>query len=123
MTVLISAVLAQQILNSIPTLGETKLEIQLHTGNPGAKGEENIAAENLRPACKFPAVTEAEAPAGRKNSTVPEWKEVKAKETYRFISIWIGIGSFLCWAEMTEPKAVEVGNLFKFPIGSIVFTA
>lgn len=119
MATLISARTAAAALNAIPTSSE-KQEAQLHTGNPGSEGKNNVATENTKKSFTLPTVTEGEAAAGRKNSTVAEWPEVKAAEEYKFISIW-EFGFFVGYMELTEPKKVELGNTFKFPIGSIVW--
>lgn len=117
MTVLLSAYAATNMLNAFQCD-----RVKLHTGNPGPAGLENLAVENAEPGCILTGVTEETAAAGRHNENVIEFKEVKAKETYRFVSFWFTKpgSDFVGYAELAEPKTVEVGNTFKFPIGSIV---
>lgn len=128
MVSLISAYFASEILTRIATLFKSaghETYVTLHTGNPGPAGTENKAKETTTKQVFWPSeVTEGEAAAGLKNSNAVEWTEVKEAETYKFISVNIPtIPKFVFYAELTEPKSVEKGNTFKFPIGSIVITA
>lgn len=86
-------------------------EAQLHTGNPGAEGKNNVAAENTKKnfSLKYPAFSEG--PALNAAAAI-EWAEVKAKETYSWVSLWKA-GVFILSGELTTPVAVEVGDTFK----------
>lgn len=106
---------AEEALKGIPS----PVNLQLHTGNPGAEGKANVAAENTRKAASIGAY---EAGKGRKTTLAVEWAEVKAKETYAFVSLW-EVETFLGYFPLTEPVAVEAGDTFKIPAGSLVLQA
>lgn len=96
-----------------------KFVIRLHIGNPGVLGEENFAAEN---ALKEFELSEAEE-SQRKNKAAIEWVGVKAKETYKFFTIWREItkaGNLYGSAEFKEPIAIEIGDTFKIPTGLLI---
>jgi hypothetical protein len=117
-TVLISSWAAQQVLNGLPKL----MALRLHHGNPGPEGKENGSELTFKES-EYPLVTEATAAAGRKNNFAMEW-EVKVAETLKFISLFDSeSGKFVGYAELSAPKSVEPGNVFKLPVGSIVILA
>jgi hypothetical protein len=111
-TSLISSLEAWALLAGSPE----KLKVQLHTGNPGGAGTNNIATENTRKEGTFPNA--GGAVRQKKNSGLIEWSEVKAKETYTFFSVWGDVGpekeKFLGYAELNAPVAVEAGDSVKF---------
>jgi hypothetical protein len=98
---------------------EKEFEIQLHTGNPGAEGKNNVATENAK---KKAAKWHLLFRKVHNNEAAAEWVGVKAKETYKFFSLWWE-GKFVGYGEMTEPIAVEIGDTFKFPINSLEIEA
>ena len=119
---LISNQMAYRMLN-MKDEGLKAVKCRLHTGNPGAGGGANKALETFEPNGGFQVVGEEEAGGGRQLFKPFEWPEVKHAETYHWISVYEQIGG--AWqfnVELTEPKAVEVGNTFKFPLGSILIT-
>lgn len=86
--------------------------LKLHIGNPGPAGTEHLAAETATRLFTF-----SEPNEGRviRNKTAVEWAEVKAKETYSFISVWPTTFSvMLFYAELTAPVSVEVGDTVRF---------
>lgn len=107
------------LLNGLVFAEPNTMVLRLHTGNPGALGIEHIAGENTVKKINFPTTTGNV----RSNKTAAEWVEYKVKETISFVSFWFDITTenFLGYAELNEARLVEVGNTFKFPIGSITW--
>jgi hypothetical protein len=90
--------------------------VQLHTGNPGPAGTENVAAENTR----HGGAAGSWQVVGRvgSNKVAFEWVGVKAKETITYFTLWQG-ANLVGYGELKEPIPLEIGDTFKFPIGTL----
>lgn len=106
-----------------PAVGTLKVKVKLHTGNPGALGTANVATENTEKEIELQEeafLTPANWPEGRKSNTAGEWVEVKAAETYKWISIRNSAGTFLMNVELTAPVAVVIGDTFRINKGALI---
>lgn len=92
--------------------------VGLYTGNPGVEGKEHGAVEEALKEFKWGI------PFNRKmsNSGAIEWLEVKAAETYRFVSLFAANNrsAFQGYAELITPVTVEIGDTVRFNISSLV---
>lgn len=91
--------------------------IQLHTADPGAAGTANVAGNATRKAVAFVA-----AAAGSKASSADvTWTSVSTSETYAYVSLWDAstAGNFLWAGALTASKAVNAGDTFTIPSGSL----
>lgn len=91
--------------------------VKLHTGDPGAAGTANAAANTTRQ-----AATMAAASAGATtNSADVVWTSVSNTETYSHVSFWSATsgGTFLGSKALTASKSVTAGDDFKIPAGDL----
>jgi hypothetical protein len=96
--------------NEAPTKKE-KVWVKLHTGDPGAAGTENAAAETKRVAATLTGTTTL------KNSGALEWAGVSTSETYKWVSIWSAEsgGTFEGRGQLEAEKAVSKEDNAKLP--------
>lgn len=109
MTVGFAAAEANAILSSFD--GEF---VQLHTGDPGAAGTANVAAETDRVA--LPLGT----PAGGvvTNDAALEWSGVGGAEDYTHLSVWTdAVGGTFRFSGLMTANAVSIGDNFVIPVG------
>lgn len=91
--------------------------VKLHTGDPGEAGTNNAAGETTRK-----SVTGAAASSGTFTSVNDlSWTSVSTSETYSHISIWDDptAGNCLWTGALTASKAVNAGDTFTIPTGSL----
>jgi hypothetical protein len=108
------------MLNSLlfGAIGTNKIKIKLHIGDPGEAGTANPATETTEKEIEITKeLTEGGWLIGRVNLAAIEWIEVKAKETYKWISIRdpsATVGTpFILAIELTAPVEVNIGDTFR----------
>jgi hypothetical protein len=91
--------------------------VKLHTGDPGAAGTANPAANTTRQQATFGSDA---ATGAISNTAAVEWATVPNTETYTHVSMWTAstAGNFLGSDDIT-PAAVTAGDGFRIPIGDI----
>jgi hypothetical protein len=91
--------------------------IQLHTADPGAAGTTAVAGNSTRKSVAFAA---AAAEAKASNADIV-WTAVSTSETYTHVSLWdaSSAGNFLWAGALTASKAVNAGDTFTIPSGSL----
>jgi hypothetical protein len=96
------------------------VKLHTNTGDPGAAGASNAAAETTRKQATFSASN-----AGAITTTgALAWTNVAGTETYGYVSFWdaAAAGTFLGSAQLTAPKAVTAGDNFTIPTGDLDLT-
>lgn len=94
--------------------------VKLHIGDPGEDGTANAAGETTRKAASFGA-----ASGGVCTSDADcAWTNVSTGETYSHVSFWDAStnGNCLGSGALTASKAVNAGDNFTIPSGSLTFT-
>ena len=98
--------------------------MQLHTGDPGPDGVNNVASNSERKSIPFGQAininTDGRAEAV---SDAPiSWNPVPATETYTYVSLWDDLTAGNCWYtdQMLSPVPVTVGGAFAFPSGQSI---
>lgn len=105
--------------NDVGTLPIATVYVKLHLGDPGEDGTGNAALETTRQAASFGA-----ASGGTSTSDADTtWTSVSNSETYSHISLWDAatLGNCLGYGALTASKAVNAGDTFKIPSGSLTF--
>jgi hypothetical protein len=94
--------------------------LQLHVGDPGAAGTANPAEETSRQQVTLDSASGGTAT----NSNVVEWTGITGSEDATHLSLWSAstAGTFRISGVSTSPPYVA-GNTFRYPAGSITFTA
>ncbi len=114
----------QWVLGAGTPVAPTGLWVQLHVGDPGPDGDQNVAANNVRMAISFgdPANTGSDGRAEAESDANVSWPSVPADETYSHISLWDAETAGACWYydAMLAPVPVTSGGAFVFPIGQTV---
>lgn len=92
--------------------------VKLHTGDPGAAGTANAAANTTREQATFSAASGGSLT----NSADILWTSVPNAETYSHISVWdaSSAGNFLYSTPLTASKTVAVGDNFDIPASDLV---
>ena len=95
--------------------------LKLHTGDPGAAGTSNAAANTTRQAVTFGS---AAASGAISNTAAVEWTSVSTTETYTHISAWTASsgGTFLGSDDLSSSAAVTAGDTFRIPVGDLDIT-
>lgn len=95
--------------------------VKLHTGDPGAAGTSNAAAETTRKQATF---GDAAASGAITNTVAVEWTNVSTSETYTHISLWTAstAGTFLGSDDLSSSAAVTAGDTFRIPVGDLDLT-
>ena len=91
--------------------------LKLHTGDPGAAGTSNAAANTTRV-----AVTCSAASGGAiTNSAAVSWTTVPNAETYSHWSAWDAstAGTFLCSDDLAVARTVAIGDDFEIAAGEL----
>lgn len=99
------------------SLAKSARYVKLHTGDPGEAGTNNAAGETTRK-----SVTGAAASSGTFTSVNDlAWTNVSTSETYSHISLWDDptAGNCLWTGALTASKAVNSGDSFTIPTGSL----
>lgn len=91
--------------------------VKLHTGDPGAAGASNAAAETDRAQATFSAA----AGGAITNSADIDWLAVAATETITHVSFWSAsaAGTFLGSDQLAAPKALDAGDDFTIAAGDL----
>lgn len=94
--------------------------VQLHTGDPGAAGTNNVAGETDRIEGTF---GDAASGGAITNTAVLEWPDVSTAETYTHVSLWSAstAGTFKGSDDITA-AAMNVGDTFRIPVGDLDIT-
>jgi hypothetical protein len=92
--------------------------VKLHTGDPGAAGTANPAANTTRQQGTFGS---AAASGAITNTSAIEWTNVPNAETYTWVSLWSASsgGTFLGSDDLSSPAIMSVGDTFRMPIGEL----
>ena len=94
--------------------------VKLHIGDPGEAGTSNAAGETTRK-----QLTNAASAAGVFTSVNDlAWTSVSTSETYSYVSVWdnVSAGNCLFTGALTASKAVNSGDNFTIPTGSLTIT-
>lgn len=94
--------------------------LKLHTGDPGAAGASNAAANTTRQAVTF----SASSGGAITNSAAVTWLAVPNAETYSHVSWWSAsvAGTFLGSDDLAVSKVMQVGDDFEIAIGDVDIT-
>lgn len=94
--------------------------LKLHTGDPGAAGASNAAANTTRQAVTF----SASSGGAITNSAAVTWLAVPNAETYSHVSWWSAsvAGTFLGSDDLAASKVMQVGDDFEIAIGDVDIT-
>ena len=94
--------------------------LKLHTGDPGAAGASNAAAETTRQSCSMAAASGGTIT----NDTAVIWTAVSTTETYSHVSFWsaAAAGTFMGSDDLTPAKATTAGDTFTLSIGDVDLT-
>jgi len=94
--------------------------LKLHTGDPGAAGASNAAAETTRQSCSMSAASGGTIT----NDAAVVWTNVSTTETYSYVSFWsaVAAGTFLGSDDLTPSRAVTAGDTFTISIGDVDLT-
>jgi hypothetical protein len=92
--------------------------VKLHTGDPGAAGANNAAANTTRKQATFGVAASGGAIS---NTVVVEWTNVPTTETYSWVSLWSAEsgGTFLGRDDLSTPAAMTAGGTFRIPVGDL----
>lgn len=95
--------------------------VKLHTGDPGAAGTSNAAANTTRQQATF---GNAASSGAISNTVAVEWTSVSTTETYSHISLWTASsgGTFLGSDDLSSTAAVTAGDTFRIPVGDLDLT-
>lgn len=94
---------------------------KLHTGDPGAAGTSNAAAETTRKQVTFGSA----AAAGAIPSTAQvQWTSYPAAETVTWVSFWTAStgGTFLASDDLPSAKTMAIGDTLTIASGDISLT-
>lgn len=91
--------------------------VKLHTGDPGAAGTSNAAANTTRQQATFSAASGAAITT----SAALEWTSVPNAETYSHVSFWDAstAGTFLGSDDLAVARTVAVGDNFTIAAGDL----
>jgi hypothetical protein len=107
-----------------PGAAPTNLFIQLHTGDPGPDGTNNVASNSERKQASWTQAINKNTDGRAEVATdaAISWPAVSATETYSYISLWDDLTAGNCWYtdQMTSPIPVTSGGAFVFPTGQTI---
>lgn len=94
--------------------------LKLHTGDPGAAGTSNAAAETTRQSCSMAAASGGSIT----NDAAVVWTAVSTTETYAAVSFWSASsgGTFLGSDDLAAPIAITAGGTFTLRTGDVDLT-
>lgn len=95
----------------------TDVYAQLHDGDPGEDGTDNVATENTRVVVSFGSASGGTIA----NDAEVLWEDVAASETYSHFSLWDAAsnGNCLGAGALTSSKAVTAGEDARFAVGAL----
>ena len=112
------------VLAQTPATPPTDLFLQLHTGDPGPDGLDNVASNNERKITSWAQAANilSDGRAESLTNAAISWPVVPATETYSYISLWDALTVGNCWYtdEMVSPVPVTSGGAFVFPTGQTI---
>ncbi len=93
--------------------------MQLHTGDPGAAGTANVAAETSRKAISFGSASSGSMSS---NSTV-EWTNITGSEDATHFTVWDAAsgGNFL-WSGTVTANPYTAGDTLRYASGDITLS-
>lgn len=99
---------------------QTDLWVQLHTGDPGAAGTNNVAGETDRIEGTFGAAASGGAIS---NTAILEWVGVSTDETYTHVSLWSAstAGTYKGSDDISAAD-MSPGDTFRIPVGDLDIT-
>jgi hypothetical protein len=97
----------------------TQMWVQLHIGDPGINGSDNVAAETTR---KLASWGDADVDGKAYNNAALEWILVVGTEVLTHISVWSQAVAGIAWyqGQLTSPVPVTVGADFTIAAGDAV---
>jgi hypothetical protein len=106
--------------NDVGSLPVATVYCKLHLGDPGEDGTGSPAVETDREVVSFGAASGGVSTSDADSS----WASVAATETYSHVSLWdaVSAGNCLAYGALTSPKAVNLGDTFTIPSGSLTVT-
>ena len=112
------------VLAQTPATPPTDIFLQLHTGDPGPDGLDNVAANSERKLTSWGQALNINTDGRAQSATdaAISWASVPATETYSYISLWDDLVAGNCWYtdQMVSPIPVTVGGAFLFPTGQTI---
>lgn len=95
--------------------------VQLHTGDPGSAGTDNVATETTRKAVTFGSAASSGAIS---NTADIQWTNLAATETITHVSLWTASsgGTFLGSDDLPASKNVNAGDTLTIPTGDLDIT-
>lgn len=105
------------VFNGTSYAGQSTVYVKLHTGDPGEACTSNAAGETTRK-----AATVGNSSSGTVTSDADiTWTNVSTSETYSHISLWDNStgGNALWYGQLSSSKAVNAGDTFTIPSGSL----
>lgn len=109
-----------------PTAGNAALNnffatykfMQLHTGQPGANGTNNVAGNTVR--VDVSALMNAAAAGHIDNAADINWTAVSTSETYTFCSFWtLAAGGVFGGSGAVVANPISSGDDFRIPAGQL----
>jgi len=107
------------VLGQTPGTPPPAFYVQLHIGDPGPDGTQNVAGESLRVEYVPDAINDAGGATGEAdvvNTGDINWTSLAATETLTHVSIWDDISAGDCWykGDLVAPVQVVAGGNFQF---------
>jgi hypothetical protein len=101
--------------------GNATPHLKLHTGDPGASGASNTAANTTRQPLTFGSAASSGAIA---NTAASTWTSVPNAETYSWGSLWTAstAGTFLGNVQFTTARTVAIGDTFTIATSAFTIT-
>lgn len=105
------------ICNAADYTAPTEFWVGLHTGDPGAAGTSNEAANTDRQQASFSAASGGAITT----DAALTWANVSDSETYSHVSFWTASsgGTFLGSDDLDVPRAVTAGDTFTIATGDL----
>ncbi len=122
MTTGLSATVADALLNALAQAANytapVAFYVKLHTGDPGAAGTANAAANTTREQATFGTGASGGAIS---NTVAVTWTSVPNAETYSYVSYWDAVtaGNFIGSSQLGTARTVAVGDTFTLPIADL----
>jgi hypothetical protein len=112
------------VMAQTPAIPPVDLWVQLHVGDPGPDGINNVAQNDVRMQISFAQATniDSDGHAQAVSDAPVSWPSVPATETYSYITLWdaVTVGNPWYFDAMIAPVPVTIGGAFVFPTGQTV---
>ena len=98
-----------------------RIEMKLHTGDPGSAGTANAATETTRQAVTFGS---AAASGSIANTVAVSWTNVSTTETVTWVSFWTAssAGTFLGSDDLSSSAALTAGDTLTIAISGLTLS-